>query len=125
MKVINPYKQHLKTGHFSWVLDSYSHSKKKHTISIQWLRWQGGEFSIACDSKADRDSKIKKLREVFAPKHKPYLIDANLTCSRWSLSFDITNKTLMPRDILNVLGKDIVIELTPKSINSRKLLKGI
>lgn len=124
MKVINPYARHLKMGHFSWVYDSYLHSEKAHTIGVQWLRWQGSEFSIVCDSKADRDTKITMLRKFFAPKHKPHIIDKHLTSWRLSLSFDIDYKTLMPRDIIDVLGKDIVIILTPKSVNSRKILKG-
>ena len=124
MKVVNPYDRHLKTGHFSWVYDSYSHDKKKHTIAVQWLRWQGSEFSIVCGSKADRDSKLKKLQEFFAPKYKQHIIDGHTTSARWSISFDIDYKTLMPRDIIDVLGKDIIISLTPTSINSRKILKG-
>ena len=85
------------------------------------MSFQGRGHSLMKVNRIVRKS-FAKIGEVI---HKPHLIDAHLTCSRWSLGFEITNKTLMPRDILNVLGKDIVIELTPKSINSRKLLKGI
>lgn len=61
---MNPYGKD-----FSWVYDNYSPILGRHLISVQWLRWQGAEYSLAYIDKHQRDEDLASLKKIFAPDY--------------------------------------------------------
>ena len=125
-KFTNPYQmsgKHYTLDDYTWSYPSYSRTHKKTMLCFQWMRYQGSEFCVECETKGEAVKRLKKIAEHFGITVRRYVRDANSMYAVEEFEIETTEVIITPKDVREILGDDVVINVTFKSLKTNKAMR--